>query len=158
MQRYVDDSVGIELSYPASYRVTDLPCQVAQWAAGRGLQSLLYVSEGAGDRTGKILVALDRREFSVQTLQELYAHTGWVAPDQMQIGKHTFYYYGVGGGGVDYPDSFFYNLDGHILLIEFEGPYPPNDKTTLERTKQMELEVLKTLERHQRREVPVTRR
>jgi hypothetical protein len=66
----------------------------------------------------------------------------------VQIGKHTFYYYRVGGGGVAYPDSFFYDLHGKILLIEFDGPYPPTDKTPSKQTKQMEIEVLKTLEFH----------
>jgi hypothetical protein len=145
MKRYVDNSLGFELSYPASYRVTDLPCRFATGFALEGFQSLLYVSTGTGRNHGNILLILDRRHFSLATLQTVHAHTGWVKPDRIQIGKLTFYYYGVGGGGVAYPDDYFYDLGGAILEISFDGPYPTNSKTPSVATKQMERRVLESL-------------
>jgi hypothetical protein len=33
-------------------------------------------------------------------------------PEPLLIGKNTFYYYGPGGGGVSYPDGYYFNLHG----------------------------------------------
>jgi hypothetical protein len=62
-------------------------------------------------------------------------------PEPVRIGKNTFYYYGPGGGGVSYPDGYYFNLRGKILVIDFDGPYE-NDKTPTLETKKMELKVL----------------
>lgn len=142
MKRYVNYNLGFELSYPASYRVTDLPCVVARSLAREGLQSLLYVSRGAGENQGKILLILDRRHFSLVTLETRYAHTGWEEPQQVQVGAHTFYFYGAGGGGTTYPDDYIYNLKGLILEMRFDGPYPPKSKSPTEETQQMEKKIL----------------
>ena len=37
--------------------------------------------------------------------------------------EQSFYYYGPGGGGVEYPDQYFLNLKRKTLLIIFDGPY-----------------------------------
>jgi len=148
MKTYVNDSVGFELVYPATYRVADLPCSLARWAAHRGAQSLLYVSIGAEPQAGSIHIALDMHKFSMTTLQA-YAHTGWEGPEKIQAGENTFYYSGVGGGGVQYPDDYFYDLNGHILIISFVGPYPPNENTPSGRTKAMERKVLESFQLRQ---------
>jgi hypothetical protein len=62
-------------------------------------------------------------------------------PEPMQIGKNTFYYYGPGGGGVNYPDVYYFDLGGKTLGIDFDGPYE-NEKTPTPATKQMEQRVL----------------
>lgn len=144
LQPYVNKSLGFALSFPANYRVKELPCWVARPFATLGYQSLLYVSSGVGRSRGNISLILDRHRFSVDMLQTSHSHTGWEAPAQVQIGKYRFYYYGAGGGGVAYPDDYFYDLNGYVLQISFDGPYPPNDKTPSERTKQMEKTVLGT--------------
>jgi hypothetical protein len=144
MKRYVNSGLGFELSYPASYRVTDLPCRVARWFAERGFQKLLYLSTGTGEKQGNILLSLDRRPFNLATLERAYAHTGWVEPHQIQIGKHTFFYYGTGGGGEKSSDDYLYNLNGLILRISFDGPYPPRSKSPSEQTRQLEEEVLES--------------
>jgi len=80
-----------------------------------------------------MLVALDRRRFSLEAIETYYAHTGWDQPFSFRVGGKTFYYFGTGGGGVMYPDTFLYDLNGRILVIEFDGPYPegksPSDET-----------------------------
>ena len=40
---FADESLGFELSYPATYTGADLPCNVARHAAGFGEQSLVYL-------------------------------------------------------------------------------------------------------------------
>ena len=62
-------------------------------------------------------------------------------PEPVHFGKNTFYYYGPGGGGVAYPDGYYYNLRGKILIINFDGPYE-NDKTPALATKKMEQKIL----------------
>ena len=62
-------------------------------------------------------------------------------PEPRVIGRNTFYYYGPGGGGVSYPDGYYFNLRGKVLAIDFDGPYE-NDKTPTPETKQMEQKVL----------------
>lgn len=47
------------------------------------------------------------------------------------------------GGGVSYPDGYYFNLKGKILLIDFDGPYE-NDKTPTPATKEMERKLLAT--------------
>lgn len=54
-------------------------------------------------------------------------------PDPQRFGANVFYYYGRGGGGVAYPDMYFFNLNGRALQIVFDGPYgggsnSPTDK------------------------------
>jgi hypothetical protein len=62
------------------------------------------------------------------------APTGYdTPPTPKQFGANVFYYYGLGGGGVAYPDMYYFNLDGRALRILFEGPYlgdskSPNDE------------------------------
>jgi hypothetical protein len=64
-------------------------------------------------------------------------------PEPVRIGKNTFYYYGPGGGGVSYPDVYFFNLRGKVLAINFDGPYV-HDKTPTRATKKMERKLLTT--------------
>src|SRR5262245_44744338 len=118
---FADRNFGFEFSYPAAYRIAELPCSLAQSAAIRGWQSLLYASTGEARSDGNISVILDRRRFSLATLKESYSRAG-EEPTRVRFGEYIFYYYGRGGGGVSYPDEYFYNLDGYILEIMFDGP------------------------------------
>jgi hypothetical protein len=62
------------------------------------------------------------------------APTGIETPrERRQLGAETFYYYGPGGGGAEYPDQYFFDLKGKTLLIAFDGPYI--DKTPSPETK-----------------------
>lgn len=65
-------------------------------------------------------------------------------PHKIQIGAHTFYYYGTGGGGVNYPDDYLDDLNGSIQEISFDGPYPPGSKSPSEETEQMEKKILES--------------
>jgi hypothetical protein len=88
-----------------------------------------------------IYICVDRNKFELSSLAAL-APTGIESPPEpVEIGSRTFYYYGPGGGGVQYPDRYYFNLRGNTLSIDFDGPYE-NDKTPTERAKEMERKVL----------------
>jgi hypothetical protein len=97
-------------------------------------------------KTGaNVEVCVMNEEFRTDTLVKM-APTGIESPPEpLQTGKNTFYYYGPGGGGVEYPDVYYFNLRGKILAIGFDGPYENSKTPTLE-TKQMEQKVLKSLQ------------
>ena len=65
-------------------------------------------------------------------------------PEPLQVNGETFYYYGPGGGGVAYPDQYFFNLKGKTLYISFDGPYAheKGEKGPSYETKQMEIQML----------------
>lgn len=147
LQLYTNSNFGFELSYPAAYSVSDLPCYVARWAATFGYQSLLYVRKGESQNAASIQVTLDRRRFGLNNLRNLHSRVADQEPLMVKVGENTFYYYGRGGGGVAYPDEYFYNLEGNTLEISFDGPYPPNDNSPTAETKEMENKILKSFRR-----------
>lgn len=116
--------------YPGSYKPIPQPRRMCR---GPKLQD---------EKTGaNIGVCVLHEGFRPSTLVRM-APTGIDSPPEpVRIGKNTFYYYGPGGGGVSYPDGYYFNLRGKILVIDFDGPYE-NDKTPTLETKKMELKVL----------------
>ena len=96
------------------------------------------------DTTASIIVSLEDRPFNLDSFAA-GAPTGIEnPPEPKQFGSETFYYYGPGGGGVQYPDQYFFDLKGKTLFITFDGPYI-NDKTPSQETKNMEEQLLATL-------------
>jgi hypothetical protein len=76
----------------------------------------------------------------------LDAPTGVITLSPVQVGLHTFYYWGPGGGGANYPDVYFFDLHGKTLRLTFDGPYNPGEKSPDENTRQIERKVLATFE------------
>lgn len=151
LRKYVNQTLAFELLYPSSYQrsqstLLSPPSYREQW------QVLLYATTGSGraqcedegecDKFGEMVVALDQRRFDLRTIEKTYAHTGWDQPVSFQLGGNTFYWYGPGGGGASYPDTFFYDLNGRTLIIEFNGPYRGNSPS--EETKGIEKIVLQS--------------
>lgn len=151
--KYTNAALAFGLSYPSIYRRSQSPVPTPpsyreQW------EVLLYATTGRGqtqcndegecDKFGRIIIALDRRRFDLQGIERYYAHTGWDRPVSFRINGNTFYWYGPGGGGVTYPDTFLYDLNGRILVIEFDGPYPSDSKSPSEETKSFERVVLQS--------------
>ena len=90
-----------------------------------------------------IFVWFENKPFNLQRFAKTAA-TGWESPPSpVRVGKYTFYYYGRGGGGVAYPDAYFFNLRGKTLYVTFDGPYM-NDNTPSAETKKLEREILAT--------------
>jgi hypothetical protein len=90
---------------------------------------------------GEIYLWLDRRPFKLKRLEDMSRSGN--PPEPTEIGGLTFYYNGPGGGGVEYPDEYFFNLRGKLLHIEFDGPYP-NDNHPSDETKELEPKLLAT--------------
>jgi hypothetical protein len=94
------------------------------------------------DASASIIVFLEEEPFNLQSFVR-GAPTGIeTPPEPRQAGTKTFYYYGPGGGGAEYPDQYFFDLKGKTLLIAFDGPY--DDKTPSQETKEIEQTVLQT--------------
>jgi len=88
-------------------------------------------------------VSLEDQPFNLESLVA-GAPTGIEdPPEPKQFGSETFYYYGPGGGGAEYPDQYFYNLQGRPLEIAFDGPYV-RSKTPSQETKDNEEILLQT--------------
>ncbi len=144
LKRYINGTLGFQLSYPATYKRSRPEGEEASIDTTEGREVLLYTSTGVGKSRGSIKVALDPRRFDLKTIAKHYEHMGWADAVPFQIADRTFYYIGSGGGGVTYPDTFFYNLRGRILVIEFDGPYPPQSKSPSEATRAIEKLVLES--------------
>lgn len=116
--------------YPRSYKPVAQPKNLCRNPA-------LHDEKSGAD----IYVCMTAEKFRLSALVKA-APTGIDGPpDPVRIGDHTFYYYGPGGGGVSYPDQYFFNLRGKTLSIGFDGPYD-NDKTPSEEAKIMERKML----------------
>ncbi len=72
-----------------------------------------------------------------------FAPTGQdgLPPKHLHAAHGEFYYYGPGGGGVDYPDVFYFGIRGRTFSIDFLGPYFES-KTPAPETKKIEPKVL----------------
>jgi hypothetical protein len=66
-------------------------------------------------------------------------------PSPVHAGSHVFYFYGPGGGGVSYPDVYYFDLHGQTLKLMFEGPYNGESKSPVEATRQIERRILASL-------------
>ena len=127
---YTDRDHHFCFRYPRSYIPISLPK-----ASCRGPK---LEDKKSGANIGVCVVDEDFRPDALVRM----APTGFDSPPEPQrIGQNTFYYYGPGGGGVSYPDGYYFNLHGKILAIDFDGPYE-NDKTPTPETKQMEQKAL----------------
>jgi len=129
---YVDRMQGFCFQYPSTYKRVPNAVKRSDLVTFQRLYS-----------DAKVFVWVDEKPFDLESFVKS-APTGYVSPPEpIQIGQQTFYYYGPGGGGVSYPDQYFFNLRGKTLYITFDGPYI-NDKTPSRETKMLERQVLAT--------------
>jgi len=140
-QTYQNSQYGFEIKYPSDYQVAALPALTDSWK-NRGLEYLANLKHTQVDASIQIFI---QGQFDLNRIMQEYAPTGLqdILPTSKIIGQNTFYYYGPGGGGVAYPDQYFYNLNGKLLVISFDGPYE-NEKTPSAAAKQVEKELLET--------------
>jgi hypothetical protein len=88
-----------------------------------------------------ITVLFSKSPFSLKYVKK-NAPTGLETPSVVQIGSHTFYAWGAGGGGTTYPDVYYYNLHGQPLSWLFDGPYNDGSKSPIQETKDNERKLL----------------
>lgn len=124
-------------------------------------KSRLFALQDTRDEGSGVLVLFDNRPFDLQSFATTYRtdmDPYWGAPSdaefppgRMQVGGKTFYYYGAGGGGVCYPDKYYFDLKGKTLRIIFDGPCV-DDKTPSPETKKIEAQMLAILRTFQARQ------
>jgi len=138
---YEDYYYGFKFMYPISY--------ILQETSGGGrsyINNNISLAKFITTDNKTLEVFLDDSElFSVENLKK-YAPTGSedIVPTSRSLSGSIFYYYGPGGGGVCYPDQYFYNLRDQILIFEFYGC--ENDKQPPEDTKIIEQHLLSSFE------------
>jgi hypothetical protein len=131
---YTDRRHGFRISYPPTYK------RIRKRSDAVGMIRLQHRSLDAS-----IFIYASNMAFDLQKLIE-QAPTGVEdTPQPQQVGGRTFYYYGPGGGGVCYPDSYFFNLRGKTLSVDFAGPCV-DDKTPTAETKALEPLVLASVQ------------
>lgn len=131
-QPYVDRVHGFCFWYPPIYK------RIANKVRVKNLVTFQRL-----DAEASLFIQADDKPFDLQGFV-VTAPTGYLTPPgPIHVGHYTFYYYGPGGGGVQYADRYFFNLRGKTLCITFDGPYV-NDKTPSEETKKLESEILAT--------------
>ena len=128
---YIDRAHGFCLLYPPAYKI------VRNSNREKGTVDLR-------DSGSDIYIFFGNKTFDLPGLVD-HAPTGIdFPPEPFSAGRNTFYRYGPGGGGVFYPDQYFFNLKGKTLCITFDGPYE-RDKTPIPSTKALEPKLLSTL-------------
>ncbi len=128
-QTYTNSEYGFEFKYPTNYSIKSSE------------NYLVYLVDASNNASISLNVT---GQFNLESIKDNYAPTGSTTlPEAVTSGQNTFYYYGPGGGGVSYPDQYFYDLSGQLLTISFDGPYA-NDKTPTAQTKQIESQMLST--------------
>jgi hypothetical protein len=108
---YIDRKHGFCLLYPQIYKRVS--------STTRREES---VTLRRSDVEASIYITFENKAFDLQSFVER-APTGYdTPPDPVPAGSNTFYYYGPGGGGVDYADQYFFDLKGKTLHISFLLP------------------------------------
>lgn len=138
-QTYRNEEFGFEVKYPNIYKIGVSP-QLNEYQKSQGMIYLVHLKHS--DINASISVRFTNMNFNLQDIKQRFAPTGNESlPEQIKAGQNTFYFYGSGGGGVSYPDNYFYDLNGKILIIDFDGPYI-SDKTPSDEIKQLESQIL----------------
>jgi hypothetical protein len=151
---YVNDKYRFCFSYPPNYTPIAEPWQekythdqgdpeyanAIREAVEEGRSAQLQDTRHPDDA---LWVSVDTKGWDLESLMK-YEPTGQDSPPEPKIiDGQVFYYYGPGGGGVCYPDQFFYDLRGRPLSISFTGPCV-DDKTPAPETKEIEQKILAT--------------
>lgn len=138
---YADRVHGFAFAYPPIYKRIRRPDRENWKERAKAAAEGRWVGLRHQRSDARIDFILEDQPFDLNSLVR-YAPTGNdFPPEPVDEGDNTFYEYGAGGGGVAYPDRFFFNLKGKTLYIIFQGPYI-NDKTPSAETKKIEEKVL----------------
>lgn len=133
---YRNEEYGFEIKYPNVYAQSS--------ECSKSLTEICLVNIKHLNADASISIQFMDKNFNLKDIKQRFAPTGNEnLPEQIIAGQNIFYFYGAGGGGVSYPDNYFYNLNGKILIISFNGPYV-SDKTPSDETKKLEPQILST--------------
>ncbi len=149
-QVFVDARDRFCFEYPPQYKVAPTVAAPGighppanEWVARLATHPRpMVISVAEDEDNAAIDVIADGARFRAPQLTK-YAPTGMqdVLPKLIHTGHLDFYFYGAGGGGVDYPDAFYFGLRGKTFSLLFWGPYK-GDKSPAEETRAIEPLVL----------------
>lgn len=145
---FVDYHDGFCFEYPPRYRRAPavfapgyMPAPHIRFIARLTTQPSPYLgATSANPKVATIDVMDQGVPFHPQDLAQ-FAPTDGMRPQLIRAAHRDFYLFGPGGGGVQYPDSFYFAIRGRTFSIDFYGPYS-NDKTPNFVTKKIEPQVL----------------
>ena len=138
---YVDRVHGFAFAYPPIYKRIRRPDSGPLERTGKAAAEGRWVGLRHQRSDARIDFILEDQPFDLNSLVKDAPTGNDEPPGPVEEGDNTFYVYGAGGGGVEYPDQFFFNFKGKTLYIVFDGPYI-NDKTPSDETKKIEEKVL----------------
>jgi hypothetical protein len=150
---YTNHEFRFCLRYPPTYREVPAP-PPDEFSSTRGsldsleLKSLpLGTYGGPVDNKAGIGFVYIPKSFSVRQMETCCAPTGLddTPPTTLSVNHHVFYFYGPGGGGVNYADQYLMEMNGKILSIQFGGPWK-DSKSPIEEMKSLEAKILSTLQ------------
>ena len=122
---YQNKQLGFSLSYPSSFQ--EIPAEQSAEAPFVILFRAKRSVDGA-----QFYIEIYKALFNLQDLTR-FAPTGVEDPPKpVRVSGKTFYFYGVGGGGVNYPSQYFFDLNGSALAFSFDGPYGDEKGLTAE--------------------------
>jgi hypothetical protein len=113
---YTSTQYEFSFKYPPSYSVVS-----KLDAKYSGLKTVVALEDAKTD--GLIYVNIDGKRFTPERIAKDYVVNGPDAATKKVFGTNTWYAYSGGGGGVTYSDFYYFNLDGNLLQIDFDGPY-----------------------------------
>jgi len=144
-RKYINRQYGFSFWYPDTYRPRALP-PPDSWDKVRPYQKRLLLLERRDDPDANLWIGIDLRPFNLSTMSHSHSKGGmdpdWT-PVGHPIGRHTFYFFGPGGGGVNYTDDYFVELKGKTLGFYFGGPYVNSNQPSRE-TQLLEPKILNT--------------
>lgn len=106
-------------------------------------QGRYFLLEDTQQPGALVSVVVTEEPFDLQSLART-APTGTEGPPEpREFNKQVFYYYGAGGGGVDYDHRYFYDLRGKTLIVAF-GPATDSGGRPSVKTEEMEPQILWT--------------
>ncbi len=150
---FVDERDRFCFEYPPQYKVAPTVAAPGighppanEWVARLATNPRPMVISVADDGDNAAIdVIADGARFLPSELTR-FAPTGLQdePPKLIHTAHLDFYFYGPGGGGVDYPDAFYFGLKGKTFSLLFWGPYK-GDKSPAEETRAIEPLVLASM-------------
>lgn len=154
-QVFVDERDRFCFEYPPKYKVAPTVAAPGigsvpsdQWIARLATNPRpMVISVAEDEDNAAIDVVANGTRFRPSELTR-FAPTGLqdVMPKLIHSGNTDFYFYGPGGGGVDYPDAYYFALRGKTFSLLFWGPYK-GDKGPAAETRAIEPLVLASVRR-----------
>ncbi|MGA2369909.1 MAG: hypothetical protein ABSG11_04520 [Candidatus Korobacteraceae bacterium] len=147
---YINEKYRFCVSYPPVYapiaepwleKYTETPDNSRE-TRKLAQENRYFLLEDTQESGALLSIVVTSDTFDLQDLAKS-APTGVEGPPGPKVfDNQVFYYYGAGGGGVNYADRFFYDLRSRTLIVAF-GP-PSDNNVTSERTRKVEPQILAT--------------